>query len=625
MSSSDSIGSRTALLSGPFAKLQESEWVRKEPAIQLLLKLLQNIINDPCNLKLRRIKRSNATLQAKLFSVPGCDEFLQVVGFENDGVECLVLQDGADVAWAVEELQQFGNNELLQHLREERDRKIAIAKGAEAECKRGTVGSGSSLQHSRPHPSVVDDHEKEQAKLLHQLELDRKERAERQQMKQQRQTLHKLTQEREERTAKEKANGITELKDTSAEKDFWQTSKGKKKAWVQKKKGKKGRGRGNGSGNNTTNFGTGRGGKLSGYREIPIPCLGGFNRTEDREIAAVLAASAAESRTNRAELEVRRRQELENRQQRELQALAAHRTSRSRKLARECQEAAMRASANASADAAFPAPPILGCGDDVCEVSIHEVPADNSCLFHAIVHLIEPLHSNSASLSPASLRESVAVCMRREPERWSNVTLAEGRTVEEYSMWITHPSSWGGFVDLIVLSEYFRVQISVISLESLYWTHYPDDATQYNSRIYLLYDGVHYDAVVGRSHGSEVRVFNSLDEAMLDRIYSMARELQMHRQDQESSIYQCQECQEILFGQADVAKHSFDTCHCNFKEVALDDTEGVDTKLRLEEEDGEDEDDEDDAESDEEDHEDDDVDNEPISLGGQMDAGKQPS
>merc|ERR1712216_118162 len=89
---------------------------------------------------------------------------------------------------------------------------------------------------------------------------------------------------------------------------------------------------------------------------------------------------------------------------------------------------------------------------------------------------------------------------------WSEVTMAEDKSVEEYVAWIMNSSSWGGFVDLIVLSECYQIQISVISTESLYWTHYPADESVFNRRIYLLYDGIHYDAIVGQtSDGGEAR------------------------------------------------------------------------------------------------------------------------
>jgi len=142
--------------------LHEMPWEKKEPAITLMLKLLQNVVSNPDNPKYRRLKRTNATLQAKIFSVPGCAELLMAAGFEPEGEEELVLPTGEDVQWVVDELTLFGNQELMDQKRAERDARIAKIKAEEAKGKELT--------------GKVHSSDEERKKLLEKIEYDRQER-----------------------------------------------------------------------------------------------------------------------------------------------------------------------------------------------------------------------------------------------------------------------------------------------------------------------------------------------------------------------------------------------------------------------------------------------------------------
>jgi len=143
-------------------ELHKVPWEQKEPAIATLTKILANTVKDPSNPKFRRLRRANPTLQTKIFSVPGCAELLMAAGFEVEGDE-LVLPEGVDVAWILDELKSFGSQELMEHARAERDARIAAAKAEDAKASelKGRVTGGSAEDRKR---------------LLQQLEYDRQER-----------------------------------------------------------------------------------------------------------------------------------------------------------------------------------------------------------------------------------------------------------------------------------------------------------------------------------------------------------------------------------------------------------------------------------------------------------------
>ena len=56
-------------------------------------------------------------------------------------------------------------------------------------------------------------------------------------------------------------------------------------------------------------------------------------------------------------------------------------------------------------------------------------------------------------------------------------------------------TSWGGQVEVQILSQIYKVEICVVSIEFNY-PYYFGQGQNYNKRIYLLYDGIHYDVIV---------------------------------------------------------------------------------------------------------------------------------
>merc|ERR1712008_410427 len=59
------------------------ETVKKE-AVEILVKLLSNVVRDPNNIKYRQVKLSNKKVEENLLSAAGAFEVLFSVGFEED-------------------------------------------------------------------------------------------------------------------------------------------------------------------------------------------------------------------------------------------------------------------------------------------------------------------------------------------------------------------------------------------------------------------------------------------------------------------------------------------------------------------------------------------------------------
>ncbi len=115
------------------------------------------------------------------------------------------------------------------------------------------------------------------------------------------------------------------------------------------------------------------------------------------------------------------------------------------------------------------------------------VEADNSCLFHSIGYAFQQAPSMSSAL-----RSAVTQAVLTDPITYSDAFL--GRPTAEYASWIQEPTSWGGQIEVSILSQLLQTEIVTLDIirnrHDIYGTG--DD---HKRRIYLIYDGIHYDAV----------------------------------------------------------------------------------------------------------------------------------
>jgi hypothetical protein len=105
-------------------------------SVSTLLKLLQNILTQPAELKFRTIKRSNKVIQTRLLSVPNMSDVLALIGFRPVDADVLQIDciDSLDIAAAI--LQSF-ESELRESMKTEEEketerRQMEIRKQARA-------------------------------------------------------------------------------------------------------------------------------------------------------------------------------------------------------------------------------------------------------------------------------------------------------------------------------------------------------------------------------------------------------------------------------------------------------------------------------------------------------------
>ncbi|XP_043250943.1 yod1 deubiquitinase [Colletes latitarsis] len=194
------------------------------------------------------------------------------------------------------------------------------------------------------------------------------------------------------------------------------------------------------------------------------------------------------------------------------------------------------------------------------------VPADNSCLFTSVGYVLNgKVDSSCASF----MREIIASAVAADPEEYSEGLL--GRPNPEYCKWIMKSDSWGGAIELSILSKFYGLEIAVIDSINAIINRFGEDQ-HYAQRVFLIFDGIHYDPLyLEPLDGSSIQtIFPTEDERILLEAAELAREAKSSRQftDVQKFTLMCNDCKIKLNGQTAAQQHAKETGHMNFGEVA---------------------------------------------------------
>jgi len=212
--------------------------------------------------------------------------------------------------------------------------------------------------------------------------------------------------------------------------------------------------------------------------------------------------------------------------------------------------------------------------DDDGTVAVRKViDADNSCLFNAIGYVF------FRSLAKAKeLRKVVHDAVLSDPDTFSEAAL--GKPPKEYAEWVLQPNSWGGQVELFVLSTHLQKQIAAYDVQTGRVDVYGEDRFPRSERGHLIYDGLHYDALVFAYPDLEdvsdthVTVVDCSLEP-ISKINGFDRKARaLAKKDQERRLFidvanfslRCLVCQTGLVGENEAREHAKNTGHTNFGE-----------------------------------------------------------
>lgn len=199
------------------------------------------------------------------------------------------------------------------------------------------------------------------------------------------------------------------------------------------------------------------------------------------------------------------------------------------------------------------------------------MPDDNSCLFRALSSAV----LGSALDGMDELRSVVAQTIQAKPDLYNAATLDKDPT--DYCRWITRPDSWGGGIELSVLSQHFNIEICSINVQDLRVDRFNEGMP---TRCILVYSGIHYDVcAVTPASGAEPEfdrmVFDvvktgeeEIDGGALEAARELCKVLQGRHYftDTHGFDVKCNTCGQGGKGQKWAVEHAKNTGHGDFGE-----------------------------------------------------------
>ena len=200
------------------------------------------------------------------------------------------------------------------------------------------------------------------------------------------------------------------------------------------------------------------------------------------------------------------------------------------------------------------------------EMLIRVMPDDNSCLFSAISYVFHQGDRTRAG----EMRELAANLIFSDPLRYDAVVL--GREPSAYIQWIMRPNSWGGAIELSVFARHFEAEIASIDVATLRMDLF-GEGEGYFKRVYVLYSGVHYDALAlcSSSVGGKTKeqtIFSPHDDGVMLQAMHVAElaKLEHRYTDLARFTLRCETCGAALRGEREAEEHAMATGHSNFQE-----------------------------------------------------------
>ncbi|XP_017770842.1 PREDICTED: ubiquitin thioesterase OTU1 [Nicrophorus vespilloides] len=197
----------------------------------------------------------------------------------------------------------------------------------------------------------------------------------------------------------------------------------------------------------------------------------------------------------------------------------------------------------------------------------HVVPADNSCLFTSIHFVLNGKVDDTGSVAPW-MRTLIAETVSKDHEKYSEAIL--GKPNADYCKWIQDDNTWGGAIEISILSSYYGIEIAVVDTINAIINRFGEDQ-DYGTRVFLLFDGIHYDPLYLEpiDGGNMQTIFPTEDETIFREAEQLAVEAKSSRQytDVNKFTLKCIVCDMKLSGQVQAQQHAKSTGHTSFGEI----------------------------------------------------------
>ncbi|KAJ6115117.1 hypothetical protein N7486_000895 [Penicillium sp. IBT 16267x] len=215
-------------------------------------------------------------------------------------------------------------------------------------------------------------------------------------------------------------------------------------------------------------------------------------------------------------------------------------------------------------------PPEIASPEHAGTFVLRVMPDDNSCLFRAVGAAVM-----GDMDTMVELRSIIAGSIQSNPSEYSAAIL--GKEPDEYCQWIQKDDSWGGAIELKILSEYFNIEICSIDVQTLHMFQFNEGAP---TRCIVVYSGIHYDVLAlspsdppytranSSAHG-DTKIFDAIDPVVLEKAKELCRVLQSkhYYTDTAGFSVRCNTCGGTFTGEKGATKHASETGHYDFGEA----------------------------------------------------------
>ena len=199
------------------------------------------------------------------------------------------------------------------------------------------------------------------------------------------------------------------------------------------------------------------------------------------------------------------------------------------------------------------------------------MPDDNSCMFRALSSAV----LGSALDGMTELRSVVAQTIQANPDLYTKGMLEKEPSA--YCRWIQREDSWGGGIELSILSQHFNIEICSLNVQDLRIDTFNEGRP---TRCILVYSGIHYDVLAvtpyaGADPEFDRKVFDVVktgDEEIDGGALEAARELckvlrgRHYFTDTHGFTVKCTQCGQAGTGEQWALEHARSTGHGDFGE-----------------------------------------------------------
>jgi ubiquitin thioesterase OTU1 len=194
------------------------------------------------------------------------------------------------------------------------------------------------------------------------------------------------------------------------------------------------------------------------------------------------------------------------------------------------------------------------------------VPANNSCLFTSIYYVIE---DGKLDLDCQKfMRDLIAQTVKADQNTFNEGVL--GKENKAYCDWIKNQTTWGGQIEVSILSKYYKIEICVVDIQTCRIDRFGEDCN-YPKRVFIIYDGIHFDPLYLQplDHNLPIRTkFSTQNEVVMHQALELANESKKAKEftDVLNLKLRCLSCQKGFAGQKEAQEHAKGSGHINFGE-----------------------------------------------------------